>query len=146
MMAQVNVCINGRDYLLNCGAGEQDRLRRVTDYLSSQITRLDRGTKRSGDTNLMLTAALMASDEVLTLREQIKSLRNDIEQARLSEQATHKYVERNEAELASSLGRLATRVNHLVEAMSDEGSSEESESESEGDGAEPIFTARDAAG
>ncbi len=138
MMKQVNVCINGRDYLLNCGEDEQERLHKVTAYLSSQVAHLDRSTKRSGDTNLMLTAALMVSDEVLTLREQIKALRHDIEKARLSEQATHRYVETHEAELASALERLAARVNRLIEAMADGGSSDEDSGS--------IWTARDAAG
>ncbi len=136
-MKQVNVCINGRDYLLNCGEDEQERLHKVTDYLSTQIARLDRTTKRSGDTNLMLTAALMASDEVLSLREQIMALRRDVDQAHLSAQAKNKYMEKNETDLAATLGQLAQRIHLLAETMSqDEGDEDK----------DPLFTARDAAG
>ena len=135
-MKQINICVNGRDYLLNCAEGEEARLGKVTDYLSSQIARLDRGTKRSGDTNLMLTAALLVSDEVLTLRDEIMALRHDIKQVRLSERVKSKYWEENDAELASTLAQLAQRINRLAETMSQDEVDKSPDN---------LFTVRDAA-
>jgi len=115
---QVNICINGRDYLLNCGEGQEALLSRLTDYLNNKIAGLDRVTKQSGDTNLMLTAALLASHEALSLRDEIENLRKEIQTAQIAEQSAQQKAREHEKQDSEVFVKLAQRIEELVASMS----------------------------
>jgi cell division protein ZapA len=113
-MNQINVSINGRSYLLNCGEGEEQRLTDAVNYLNEKITQLDKMTKQSGDTNLMLAVALVASSEVLDLRAQAATTEGELESSRRAEQDMTALAARNEAAAQEALTKMASRIENLT--------------------------------
>lgn len=113
-MNQVNVSINGRNYLLNCGAGEEERLMAVASYLNEKVGDLDKITKQSGDTNLMLAAALLASSDVLELRARIASTEKELETSRRAEQDMTQLATKNDASAQEALTQMAQRMESLT--------------------------------
>ena len=119
-MNQVNVSINGRSYVLNCGVGEEEKLIRVVEYLDSKITQLDKVTKQSGDTNLMLAAALLASSEVLELRTQLADKESALTQAQSLQQESVSSATKSEAEAEANLIKLTERVESLTAVIEEQ--------------------------
>lgn len=63
-MAQVSVRVNGRDYDLTCGDGQELHLRELSQYVDAKITAL-RGTGANlSDAQLLLMAGIVIADEL----------------------------------------------------------------------------------
>jgi cell division protein ZapA len=73
-MAQVEVHINGRNYVLACADGEEARLRQLSDYLDGRMTKLARSVGMVGEARLFLLGALMLADELAEANTKITLL------------------------------------------------------------------------
>lgn len=67
-MGQVTINVNGRSYRFECGDGEEARLQELAAYVKARINTLAREYGNVGDERLMLTAALLISDELMDAR------------------------------------------------------------------------------
>jgi len=67
-MGRVAVNVNGRSYRFDCGDGEEARLHELAAYVRNRIDALVREYGNVGDERLMLTAALLITDELLDAR------------------------------------------------------------------------------
>lgn len=81
-MGQVAVNVNGRLYRFDCGDGEEARLEELAGYVKSRIEALVSEYGNVGDDRLLVTAALLITDELLDARAAIAEL----EQAALKSQ------------------------------------------------------------
>jgi cell division protein ZapA len=63
-LGQVTVTLNGRNYRLRCGDGEETRLFALADHLRSKIDSLVTQFGQAGDDRLLVMAALMIADEL----------------------------------------------------------------------------------
>ncbi|MEQ1889556.1 MAG: cell division protein ZapA [Alphaproteobacteria bacterium] len=72
-MPQVSVRVNGREYDLTCGDGEEAHLRDLALYVDAKITAL-RGTGANlSDAQLLLMAGIVISDELSEVRESARN-------------------------------------------------------------------------
>ena len=67
-MAQASITLNGRVYRLNCGAGEEERLRLLSAEVAAKLDALVAEFGQVGDDRLLLMAALLIADELLEAR------------------------------------------------------------------------------
>jgi cell division protein ZapA len=67
-MGQVAVNMNGRLYRFDCGDGEEARLEELAAYVKARIDALEQEYGNVGDDRLMLTAALLITDELMDAR------------------------------------------------------------------------------
>ncbi len=67
-MGQVAVNMNGRLYRFDCGDGEEARLEELAAYVKARIDALAQEYGNVGDDRLMLTAALLITDELMDAR------------------------------------------------------------------------------
>jgi cell division protein ZapA len=74
-MSQVSLQINGYGYILGCADGEEHHLRSLAGDLDRRIEEIKASNGPSGEARLLLMAALVLSDELHDLREQM-GLRN----------------------------------------------------------------------
>ena len=70
-MAQVTLQINGYGYILGCADGEEDHLCALAADLDRRIDEIKVATGPSGEARMLLMAALMISDELHDLRQQV---------------------------------------------------------------------------
>lgn len=71
-MGQVTVTLNGRTYRLRCGDGEETRLLQLAGHLEQRIDALAAEFGPVGDERLLLMAALLITDELWDMREQLE--------------------------------------------------------------------------
>jgi len=67
-MAQVTVTLNGRDYAVACGDGEEDRIRALAGQINTRIAHFVAQLGQVGETRLMVLAALTLADELADAR------------------------------------------------------------------------------
>jgi cell division protein ZapA len=108
-MAQVNVEVNGRPYVIGCEDGQERRLLDLAATVDAQVRQVSRDVGPLGETRLMLMGALVMADEITELRGQIETL-----QARLAEAK----AEQGRAELAAvaALDSAAARIEQMAAA------------------------------
>ena len=63
-MAQVSVRVNGREYDLACGDGEEVHLRELARYVDAKINAVRGGGVKLTDAQLLLMAGIVIADEL----------------------------------------------------------------------------------
>jgi cell division protein ZapA len=71
-MAQVSLQINGYAYILGCADGEEPHLFALAADLDRRLQEIKASTGPGGEARLLLMAALMLSDELHDLREDVQ--------------------------------------------------------------------------
>ena len=78
-MPTIEVLVNGRRHAVQCGQGEEGRVRQLASYVDRRIAELARGQSQVGDARLMLMASLVVADELSDAFDEIKRLRANVE-------------------------------------------------------------------
>ena len=108
-MPTVEVFVNGRRHEVQCGEGEEGRVKRLAGYVDRKINELGRGQNQPGDTRLLLLASLMVADELSDISEELARVRGLLEErTSMSEQAAAAAVE----EVARHLDAIAAHLEH----------------------------------
>jgi cell division protein ZapA len=79
-MPMVDITVNGRRHSVQCGDGEEARVRGLAAYVDRKIAELSAGNSQVGDARLMLLASLMVADELSDAYDRIKELETRLEQ------------------------------------------------------------------
>ena len=74
-MAQVNLKINGRDYLIACEDGEEKHLAFLAQYINKRVENLVESVGQVGEARLLLMAALVVADELSETNEKLDTLK-----------------------------------------------------------------------
>ena len=77
-MPTIEVLVNGRRQAVQCGPGEEGRVRQLASYVDRRVAELARGTQ-VGDARLLLLATLKIADELSDAFDEIKQLRAGLE-------------------------------------------------------------------
>ena len=81
-MPQVVLQINGRNYTLQCGEGQEEHLRRLARMLDSAIADIREKAGPLGDLRLLIMASLVMADQVVELQQQVSTLSAELERLR----------------------------------------------------------------
>lgn len=103
-MPTVDIIVNGRRHMVQCGEGEETRVKQLASYLDRKITDLARGQSQIGDSRLLLMAGLTVADELSDAFDEIKELK-----AALGTRASE--VERQASEMVE---RVAQRIDAIA--------------------------------
>jgi cell division protein ZapA len=106
-MPTVDVTVNGRHHAVQCGDGEEVRVRRLASYIDKRVADLAKGQAQAGDTRLLLMASLLIADELSDALDEIKRLQSVVDQrVREVEKSSAAVVER----VAQQLDAIAARL------------------------------------
>lgn len=75
-MAQVNIQVNGRDYLIACEDGEEKHLQFLADYINRQVDGLVESVGQVGEARLLLMASLLVADELMETSGELGTLKD----------------------------------------------------------------------
>jgi cell division protein ZapA len=75
-MGQVVVKVNGRDFALSCGDGQEPRIRRLAQYVDAKIGEFTKALGQIGEARLILLASLVIADELSDANEAVQQERN----------------------------------------------------------------------
>ncbi len=78
-MPSVGLTINGRTYSVSCGAGEEERLRRLASYIDQKATQISGDLGQIGEARVILMAGLLIADELASAFEEIARLKRAAE-------------------------------------------------------------------
>ena len=106
-MGMVDITFNGRRHQVQCGDGEEPRLRRLAAYVDSCASKLLQQHGQLPDAKVLLLTSLLVADELSDAYEEIKRLK-----ARAGD-----HEQRAEAEAAQALDRVAARLEQLAAAL-----------------------------
>ena len=81
-MPQVILQINGRNYTLQCGEGQEEHLRRLARMVDDEIADIRDKIGPLGEIRLLIMASLMLADQVVELRQQVEELSAALERLR----------------------------------------------------------------
>jgi cell division protein ZapA len=106
-MGMVDIQVNGRRHQVQCGEGEEPRLRRLAAYIDSCASKLVQQHGQLSDAKALLLTSLLVADELSDAYEEIKRLKA----------ALNDHSRKAEEEAAQSLDRVAQRLEQLAEAL-----------------------------
>lgn len=106
-MGMLDIQVNGRRHQVQCGDGEEPRLRRLAAYIDSCAAKLSQQHGQLADAKVLLLTSLLVADELSDAYDEVKRLK-----AQLAE-----HGKRAEAEAAQALDRVATRLEQLAESL-----------------------------
>ncbi|AWN39797.1 cell division protein ZapA [Methylobacterium durans] len=116
-MPQINVTIDGKNYRMACGEGEQEHLAELAATFDARIGDMRRAFGEIGDMRLHVMAALTVTDELAELKRRMSALEAETAGLRaLTEGAEAERSER-EARLADGVNRAAERIERLSQAL-----------------------------
>jgi cell division protein ZapA len=72
----VDITVNGRQHSVQCGEGEEARLKRLASYLDRRISDLVETHGQIGDARLLVLTGLLVADELSDSYDEIKRLRS----------------------------------------------------------------------
>ena|SRR5476649_1927678 len=106
-MAQVTIEVNGRDYVVGCEDGQEQRLAELAAAVDAQVRQVALDVGPLGETRLMLMGALVMADDITELRGEIEALKSQLAEVR---------VDRGRTELAAvaALDAAAARMERLA--------------------------------
>jgi cell division protein ZapA len=103
-MPTVEIMVNGRRHAVQCGEGEESRVKRLASYVDRKVTDLAKGQMQVGDSRLLIMASLMVADELSDAFEEIKRL-----QAVLGERSND-----GELQAAAAVERVAQQLDAIA--------------------------------
>jgi cell division protein ZapA len=77
-MAQLNIEVNGRTYVVGCEDGQEDHVRQLAALIDGQVRQVGQEIGQLGETRLMLMGALLVADLYTELQGQVAALEAEI--------------------------------------------------------------------
>jgi cell division protein ZapA len=106
-MAQVNVTVNGKPFLVGCEDGQERHLMDLAATFDQQVQAVGQEVGQLGETRLFLMTALLLTDELSDLRLRLSHMQNELAKSQ-SDQA------RVEMKAAAALESAAKKIEKLA--------------------------------
>ncbi|MCJ2070225.1 cell division protein ZapA [Methylobacterium sp. J-030] len=116
-MPQINVTIDGRNYRMACGEGEEAYLTGLAADLDGRIGEMRKSFGEIGDMRLQVMAALTIADELAELRRRLAGLEADNATLRAAAETAERGRAVDAERAAAGIGRAAERVGRLADAL-----------------------------
>ena len=72
-MANVNIKFNNKDYLLSCDDGQEESLKKLTEFLDNKYTELKDKLGNIGENKLLLITTIKLIDDYFDLKKRVSS-------------------------------------------------------------------------
>ena len=79
-MANVNVKFNNKDYLLSCDDGQEESLKKLTEFLDKKYFELKDKLGNIGENKLLLITTIQLIDEYFDLQQKVNQQKTKLEE------------------------------------------------------------------
>ena len=107
-MAQVEVTVNGRNYVVACEDGEEDHLLELAAYINGYVGELAESLGQVGEARLILMAGLLMADELFDAVGRVEGLQKEVD-------SLHAAKDQALSEADSARGRDASSLSARIE-------------------------------
>jgi len=114
-MAQVTVKINGFAYPVGCEDGQEGHLQAMAAQVDSRVESIKALGGNSGESRLLVLAALLMADEIHDLKVETENLRAAT--ARVGKKERVAEVGKPDGDLLRKIGRLAVRAEAIADGL-----------------------------
>lgn len=108
-MGEVNITISGKNYGISCQDGQEKRVSDLGDYVNDRLENISSAGAATSENHLLVLTALMLSDEVFDLRENVGTQTQQLQGAQANQN--------NEEEVASAIDQLADRIDQIAQRI-----------------------------
>jgi len=116
-MSQVTVTINGRQFRMQCEAGQEAHLRRLASDLDQRMAKLRGEFGEIGDTRLTVMAALTLSDELAEMVDKVRQLEQELAALQDARLASSDHAKVTQAAVAAALEAAAERIEGIARRL-----------------------------
>jgi cell division protein ZapA len=121
-MAQVEVTVNGRSYMVACDDGQEAHVVRLGRYVDQKVQTLVKTVGQVGDARLLLMASLIVADELVDTDQALNTAKGELATAAHGRERARADVlstmpappTADEAVLARTLDGLARRIEAIA--------------------------------
>lgn len=106
-MPLVEVTVAGRRHSVQCGNGQEPRLRKLASFVDAKATEIAKGGPGVPESRLMLITSLMVADELFDAYEEVQRLKGDIDRK----------VGEADSAAAQAVERVTERLERLAAAL-----------------------------
>ena len=78
-MANVNIKLNGKEFLLSCEEGQEEHLEELSGYLNEKFNKLKSNLGNLGESKLLLITSITLMDEYFETKKKIEEKKYEIE-------------------------------------------------------------------
>ncbi len=78
-MANVTIKFNGKEYLLSCDDGQEESLKKLTEFLNKKYLELKKKLGNIGENKLLLITSIKLIDEHFDLRRRVSDQKNKLD-------------------------------------------------------------------
>jgi cell division protein ZapA len=110
-MPEIAITVNGRNYRVTCGDGEEQRLQALARGFDERVQSLVRSVGQAGEAQLLLVAALLVAD-------QLDETRAELERARAAPVLSDK-AQAAERQATAMIESLTRRLEAIAERLED---------------------------
>ena len=79
-MANVNIKINNKDYLLSCDDGQEESLKKLTKFLDKKYSELKDKLGNIGENKLLLITTIKLIDDYFDLKQKVTTQKNKLDE------------------------------------------------------------------
>jgi cell division protein ZapA len=112
-MAQVTVMIDGKAYRMACEEGQEDHLTELADRFDRYVGHLKGQFGEIGDLRITVMAGIMIMDELSEMTRKLGLIEAEVALLKSNRDGALETQERNEQQVVSALGELASRFDGL---------------------------------
>jgi cell division protein ZapA len=113
-MAQVTVMIDGKAYRMACEEGQEDHLTELADRFDRYVGHLKGQFGEIGDLRITVMAGIMIMDELSEMTRKLGLIEAEVTSLKSNRDGALETQERNEQQVVSALGELASRLDGLT--------------------------------
>jgi len=116
-MGEVTLTINSKNYSISCDEGQEQRVIDLSHYVDSKVKEMISAGAASSENHALVLASLVIADESFDLMENATT--SQPKAAEVKMQALSPEQERQDAELATAIEKLAERIDSVANKMQD---------------------------
>ena len=79
-MANVNIKFNNKDYLLSCDDGQEESLKKLTNFLDKKYNELKDELGGIGENKLLLITTIKITDDYFNLKQKVDTQKNKLDE------------------------------------------------------------------
>ena len=79
-MANINIKFNNKDYLLSCDDGQEDSLKKLTNFLDKKYNELKDQLGNIGENKLLLITTIKLIDDYFNLKQKVDLQKNKLDE------------------------------------------------------------------
>lgn len=108
-MAQVNIQVNGKAYLMGCNDGQEQHLTELAAVIDGHVREIAQDMGQLGETRLLLMGALLLADDLHEAKARLDAVRNELARAQNGQAGA-------EVRAVTALNAAAERIEQIAAA------------------------------